>query len=155
MAKTDPTTEADREIEKAVTAIAKIHPPGPGAPEQYTEALGAAYRYGAAGVLARAEESESDPTTTVEVRYKITVQRTAVEVTLKPSEWTVLKQVEEERDSRFVTEESPALTATFDKSGYTPEILTRDVVEREIYSQTVEELDLPALVSVVNGLGAS
>lgn len=85
-------------------------------------------------------------------RYKITVQRTAVEVTLKPSEWGVVKQVEEERDSRFVSETEPSLTSVVDKRGWIPEILTRDVVEREIYSQTVDEIDLAALVSVVNGL---
>ncbi|MEH6522316.1 hypothetical protein [Sulfitobacter sp.] len=34
--------------------------------------------------------------------------------------------------------------------GYTPEIETTADFERKIYEQTVDELDMPSLVSVVN-----
>ena len=97
--------------------------------------------------------AKTDPTTetTVEVRYKITVQRTAVEVTLRPREYGQVGQIEKARDATFRTDDKKTFIAA--EYGMLPEILSRDVVTREIYSQTVPGLDLPALVSVVNGLG--
>ena len=34
--------------------------------------------------------------------------------------------------------------------GYTPEIIRKTVVERDIYSQDIEELDLKAVIQAVN-----
>ena len=39
-----------------------------------------------------------------------------------------------------------------ERYGYTPEIQATQQYRREIYSQDVTELDIPAVISVINGI---
>ena len=88
-----------------------------------------------------------DSTTTIEVRYQITVTRTQVEVTLARAHHGVIGESEKPRGDSV-----GGGTYLASEYGRVPEVLGREEVEREIYSQSVPEIDLAALVSVVNGL---
>ena len=70
-------------------------------------------------------------------RYKIVVTEIGLEKRVVESEW---------KEGAGATDENPH------KYGYTPEIEAHRSYERDVYQQTVDDLDLAKLVSVVNGI---
>lgn len=72
-------------------------------------------------------------------RYKVAVSALIVEERTTSSEWGTIE----------VTGEG---ATRHQKNGFLPEHTKRIEQERQIYEQTVDELDMAALVSVVNGI---
>ncbi len=68
--------------------------------------------------------------------YRVTITQTRLENTLRGREW---KQGVD--------------LATEDGYGYTPQVIEAKEVNREIYSQTIEGLDIEAVVKAVNKIG--
>ena len=72
-----------------------------------------------------------------ERRYKIIVIETICEDTIHGGEWKQgAGQSEDDKD----------------KYGYTPEIISAKVVEREVYSQDVDKLNLTDVIAAVNNM---
>lgn len=69
-----------------------------------------------------------------ETIYKITIERTRMEKTLKQREW-VEGGPDEVNNNGY---------------GYTPQIVEIKSINREIYSQSITNLDVAAVVAVVN-----
>ena len=67
-------------------------------------------------------------------RYIVSVKEVGEEIQTIPKRWELT---------------GPGHAAEY---GYTPETESTQLIEREIFRQTVNELDLAALVSTVNGL---
>lgn len=81
---------------------------------------------------------------------KITQRREVVRKAGK--EWAQVGTKEVARDDRFTSAEGAAKTRTEPTFGYTPEIEKTVPEEREVFSQIVDELDLPAVVKAINKL---
>jgi hypothetical protein len=79
------------------------------------------------------------------IRYVVMVKAIVVRTVIAGKEWTTVDHVPIEEGSEKLKP----------KLGYTPEI--ERVVEQEVqlFEQRVDELDMAALVSVVNGLPRS
>jgi hypothetical protein len=71
--------------------------------------------------------------------YKITIERTRSVKTTLGHEWQPLNR---DKDGKA-------------EYGYTPEYTGDKTILEELYTQRVEELDLAAIVAVVNGIHAS
>jgi hypothetical protein len=76
------------------------------------------------------------------IRYKVTVTAVTERREISGGQWTVVDKVP-------ISEDSDKLKEVY---GYTPEIEKTVRAESQIYEQTVEQLDMASLVSVVNGL---
>lgn len=65
--------------------------------------------------------------------YKITITQTRLEETIKPRSW-----------------EKGASIENAEGYGYAPEVIETKNVERELYTQSVAELDIKAVIKAVN-----
>lgn len=72
--------------------------------------------------------------------YKVTITQVRTESTIKGKEWV---------QGAAQTPDEP------NKWGYTPQVIEIKDVTREIYSQSVEDLDIEAVVRAVNKIGVS
>lgn len=68
------------------------------------------------------------------MRYTITITKVDVEESIIERAWKVISKDTDNRDV----------------FGYTPEINARRELERKVYEQTVDELDIKAVISAVN-----
>lgn len=85
--------------------------------------------------------------------FEITIKETRVEHVIKPREWAVVGKVEVARKPDFFREEpDEPKTRITDQYDYTPEVETVQTVTREVLKQTVEDLDLAAVIRAVNKL---
>lgn len=84
--------------------------------------------------------------------YKITITETKYVKKLAGKEWKEIGTREVARDEAFSRSSSESKTRIESVMGYTPEI--ERVVESttEILSQTVEELDVAAVIKAINKL---
>lgn len=67
--------------------------------------------------------------------FKITIEETKVETVVIGKQWSIVR----EEDGKI-------------ERDYTPEVETRQTVKRTVFEQTVETLDIRALVSVINDI---
>jgi len=68
-------------------------------------------------------------------RYEITISEHTQEKKIRGNEW-----------ERGVNKEDP------EEYGYTPEIEKTVDVHREVFKQSVDDLDLPSVIKAINGL---
>jgi hypothetical protein len=71
--------------------------------------------------------------------FKVTIEETKIETKVTGNEWKVVAQKEEDGNQTPIY-------------GYTPEIERRVEVERKVFEQTVEQLDIAAVIATINGL---
>lgn len=85
--------------------------------------------------------------------YEITIKQTREVTKKRGGEWEVIGTREVEREQRFYgdSEDEPK-TRIEEVRGYTPEIEKTVTVEVEILKQTVDTLDLAAVIKAVNKL---
>lgn len=67
--------------------------------------------------------------------YKITIEETALKTIHVGKRWVVITEVEG-RSER----------------GYAPETDSQEAVTQQVYEQTVEELDMKAIIATINGI---
>ena len=86
--------------------------------------------------------------------YKITIKKTEIKETPAGSNWAVIgerlpgeEKLPEEEESR--TERNALVLKVY---GYTPPITKKEEQETEIYKQSVEDLDLSAVIIAINNL---
>lgn len=81
--------------------------------------------------------------------YEITITKTEVREVESGEEWTTLEKrplTEAEAELTFSTLRSQLKTVY----GYTPKIIKSEAVTIEIYRQTMQAIDLPAIIRAVN-----
>lgn len=76
------------------------------------------------------------------IRYKVTVSAVVERIERQGKDWAVIGQEFKEGHP-----DKPVSV-----HGYTPEIEKTVLKELQIFDQTVETLDMPALVMIVNGI---
>lgn len=85
--------------------------------------------------------------------YKIVITRTREEEVTAGKEWVTLSTMEVERDRRFINDDpNGPKTRIEEKRGYSPEIVKKMMVERQVLIQEVDDLDVPAVIRAINGL---
>lgn len=85
--------------------------------------------------------------------YKITITETREVKKITGKEWATLGTREVKRDPGFYTGDTgEPKTRIEEVRGYTPEIEKTVIESHEILTQTVEKLDLAAVIKAVNGL---
>ncbi len=85
--------------------------------------------------------------------YEITIKETRNVTRIVGKEWNVVGSKEVARDSQFFSrDESEPRTRIEEVRGYTPEIEKTVSETRELLTQTVEDLDLPAVIRAINKL---
>lgn len=70
------------------------------------------------------------------MKYTITIQQEREETRLTGREWQVLKQDADGKPER----------------GYTPQVEERRIVKVTVLEQTVDELDIVAVIKAINGI---
>lgn len=87
--------------------------------------------------------------------YTIVITKTDTEVVLKSSQWKKIGQIEKKRKQTMYDGSNPEEADVYlsDEYGYTPELITKDTVTKEIFKQTVDELDVGGVVAIVNKIG--
>lgn len=84
--------------------------------------------------------------------YKITIEKThEVRCTL-PKRWEVIGEKEVARDTEFIHTAEEKTTRIETIRGYTPEVETIQTETVKILEQSVDELDLPAVIRAINKL---
>jgi len=86
--------------------------------------------------------------------FKIVITETRCEVKLTGGDWKVVDQelkAAEEGMFMHLQKDEPRLR-TVDVYGYTPMIEKEVVVTRELLTQELETLDLPAVIRAINNL---
>lgn len=85
--------------------------------------------------------------------YKITITQAREVRFIKPKEWVQVGDEEVERDERWYgdkdKEPKTRIKAVY---GYSPEVETRKVEQRDVLVQEVDNLDLAAVIKAINGL---
>jgi Lhr-like helicase len=88
--------------------------------------------------------------------YKIVIERTQDVIRKVGREWEKVGQVEKKREVSFYDGQSDQpKTYLSDEYGYTPEVEKTVSETVKLYEQSVEELDLAAVILAVNKLKAS
>ncbi len=84
--------------------------------------------------------------------YKITITETRQVRKTLGKEWAVIGEKEVERDEQLIREASDPKTRIETIRGYTPEVETLVNETRDVLVQTIDDLDLPAVIRAVNKL---
>jgi hypothetical protein len=85
--------------------------------------------------------------------YEITITETRTVVKKVGKEWAILGTKEVSRDNEiYDMDKAGGRTRIEDVHGYTPEIEKSIDEKREIFRQTVEDLDLSAVIRAINSL---
>ena len=88
----------------------------------------------------------------MECSYKITIEQTRLEARMVQGDYTTIDTEEVERESQFVREgESP--TRIKEIYGYPPKIERQVETTVTVLEQTVNDLDLIAVIKAINGIG--
>ena len=83
--------------------------------------------------------------------FEITIVETREVRKINGKKWDIVGQKEVEREERFYRDEGPK-TRIEPIYGYTPEIEATITEKREALKQTVDDLDLPAVIRAINKL---
>ncbi len=82
--------------------------------------------------------------------YEITIKKIQKEM-IKSKEWKVIGQLsKEEADEKNKGLHNPTYKVGDDKYGYVVEIEEEKDIEKEIYSQRLEDIDIDAIIKAVN-----
>lgn len=84
--------------------------------------------------------------------YKISITETRCTTKEQHGEWTIVATVEVPRDPSFIRGEKDSPTRIKEVYGYPPERPVKVIEETRIFTQEVEDLDLLAVIKVINGL---
>lgn len=85
--------------------------------------------------------------------YEITIKETRAVTKMAGKDWEVVGQVEKPRErTMYEDRDSEPRTYIANEYGYTPEIVKETVETREVLKQTVDELDIAAVIRAVNKL---
>jgi len=92
--------------------------------------------------------------------YEITIKRTTTKTVTKRGEWTVVDkrpwkatEVTEEVDKSYIyrsTDQFLEKNPLKEILGYAPDVQAEQTESTEILKQTVDELDLPAVIKAIN-----
>lgn len=81
--------------------------------------------------------------------YKITIEETKEVIATTGKEWAVIGDEEVEREQSFMDSDE-SKTRIKPIYGYTPEVEKKVTVKREVFMQTVDEMDLRSVIEAVN-----
>lgn len=84
--------------------------------------------------------------------FEIIIKERRWITTTAGKDWVVIGTREVERDDRFCRADNEPKTRIEEIRGYSPEIEKKVIQEREILKQTVDNLDLNAVIKAINGL---
>lgn len=84
--------------------------------------------------------------------YEIIIKEKREVKRLAGKEWVILGTKEVPRDSIHYANRDEPQTRIENVHGYSPEIEKTVIEEREVFKQTVDELDLTTVVKAINGL---